>query len=481
MKLKFAAGMMLACFTIVITSCQNDETIEKDKSKVELKYGGSTFVNAKEVLNLLENESIKSKIYENSINKNNFRGIGGESDDYDLYFEKFDLADYYSYTLYVSEYTVDHPYDLFFVVTVDKKDNSEKACYLKYTPDDGSIPFNIRKFTGKLEILNLEHDVQGVLPFSNGTASETDNVTVTEECTTTVLVTEVPCSHGGNHGVGETCNPPFINDAYYSVNVLTECHNNYTYNGPSTFIGGYGGGSGGGSSHTPYLTAKQVFTNSLTPSQQAYMISNPSFASSIYYFLELKGYANGTVMAKEIINASINNTLISPFPFFKYPPGSIYTTVYPKLTEYLKNKMPLLKNNQYIINKLKQYSELSEERIITDLVWGQGPTIYVEQLNGFCADCDEDTYGVFKASQPDRLYIDIDFVVMLENSEPGPQGNALAFLLGVTILHEYVHLGDNEDGEDQEGEEGIQFEEATYGESVWLNNAGDILIKWEGN
>lgn len=60
-----------------------------------------------------------------------------------------------------------------------------------------------------------------------------------------------------------------------------------------------------------------------------------------------------------------------------------------------------------------------------------------------------------------------------------PQRDALIFLLGVTILHEYVNYGDNIDGIDQPGEEGLLFEIATYGETIWLNNAQDVLIKWQ--
>lgn len=106
---------------------------------------------------------------------------------------------------------------------------------------------------------------------------------------------------------------------------------------------------------------------------------------------------------------------------------------------------------------------------------GNGPTIVIAQLDYRGTD----VYGLFSSANPDVLTIDIDFVNMLENSNPGLQGDSLAFLLGVTILHEYVHLGDFVDGIDQPGEEGILFEEATYGESIWIDNAQNVLLKWK--
>ena len=181
--------------------------------------------------------------------------------------------------------------------------------------------------------------------------------------------------------------------------------------------------------------------------------------------------------ALQIINADINDILLTPSPFFKFPINSNYQNLYPNFTEYVKNKIPLLKQNNFIINKLVQYSELSISKVKRDLQWGEGPTIKIVQLNGFCETCDDDTYGLFNSDDPNSIYVDIDIVNLIESSPNSPEGDSLAFLLGVSILHEYVHLGDYVDGIDQPGEEGLLFEQATYGESIWINNAGDVLIK----
>lgn len=204
-------------------------------------------------------------------------------------------------------------------------------------------------------------------------------------------------------------------------------------------------------------------------------LSRAGFEEEALQILEYLNDGGENEIAEDMMESVSDGTAISLKPFFKYPQGSNYATLYPKLTEYLKNKVPQLRFNQFIIDKLEQYSELSVEQIKNDLQYGKGPEIHIAQLNSY----GQNVYGIFDHDTPDILYVDVDFVNILENSQPGPQGNALAFLLGVTILHEYVHLGDFVDGNDQPGEEGILFEEATYGESIWIDNAERVLIKWE--
>jgi hypothetical protein len=218
-----------------------------------------------------------------------------------------------------------------------------------------------------------------------------------------------------------------------------------------------------------------IFYNDLTAEQQAIVDAGENTTDFFNYFSQNGFNDESREFIEELIDLELNGNLLSFFPTFKYPIGSNYSTLYPKLTEYLKNKIPQLINNQFIINKLVEYSELTSQQIKSDLKWGKGPTIQIAQLDYLGEDC----YGVFRSSIPNVLTIDVDFVELLENSTPGPQGDSMAFLLGVTILHEYVHLGDFVDDIDQPGEEGLLFEQATYGETIWLNNAGDVLIKWQ--
>ena len=49
---------------------------------------------------------------------------------------------------------------------------------------------------------------------------------------------------------------------------------------------------------------------------------------------------------------------------FKYPDGLDYATKYPKLTEYLKNKLKNVIKNEPIKNALKKWGHLTDEQII---------------------------------------------------------------------------------------------------------------------
>lgn len=55
---------------------------------------------------------------------------------------------------------------------------------------------------------------------------------------------------------------------------------------------------------------------------------------------------------------------------------------------------------------------------------------------------------------------------------------ALLFLVAVTILHEYVHYGDNQDGIQQKGEEEIQLEKDAYEIEITKDNAIRIIQEW---
>lgn len=182
--------------------------------------------------------------------------------------------------------------------------------------------------------------------------------------------------------------------------------------------------------------------------------------------------------AKEIIQSHMDNTLVSTFPFIKYPLNSNYETVYPKFTEYLKNKLPNVANIPKIVNTIKIITRLSEGQIKEDLTWGKGPTIHITQLDNYDNKTTEKTVGVFSPDEPDVLHVDIDYVNELETHiTDQSQEDAFLFFLGTTVLHEYVHYGDNLDGTQfREGtEEGKLFEFIVYRANVNPTNAIFIL------
>lgn len=181
-------------------------------------------------------------------------------------------------------------------------------------------------------------------------------------------------------------------------------------------------------------------------------------------------------LGNDIIDSAVNESLITPFPFFKYPPNSNYDTLYPKLTEYLKNQLPKVAEIPLIVDTIKYLTGLTESQIKEDLKWGKGPIIHITQLDNFSENTSDKTVGRFEESEPDVLHLDIDYVNKLENSTASQgEKDAFLFYLGTTILHEYVHYGDFQDGVQLPFEEGIRFELYVYGENVNSENAAIIL------
>ncbi len=158
----------------------------------------------------------------------------------------------------------------------------------------------------------------------------------------------------------------------------------------------------------------------------------------------------------------------------KYPKGSDYDTKYPRLTEYLRNQLPKIADIPKIVDAMHEFTQLPKDRIRQDLQWGKGPIVEIVQLDNYDpGKTDSDTAGFFDDESPDRVLLDIDYVNLVENETSDP--DALIFWIGTTIVHEYVHYGDFNNGFDYMGEEGRLFEISVYGENVQPERARIVL------
>lgn len=197
--------------------------------------------------------------------------------------------------------------------------------------------------------------------------------------------------------------------------------------------------------------------------------------------------ASSIAFAKEMINSALNNTAISFSPFFKYPLGSNYSTLYPELTILLKDYIPTLKNNTQLINTIHNLTGVNRNTIIQDLTWGNGPEINILQLgldpNG------QEVHGKFNTLEPNKIFLDIDLIQRLETLasiiNPTPQQvQQLSMLDGLVTfsvcLHEYVHYSDYAfDGtmSDTENIElGLLFEEQFIGGYYEFNPSGNVIL-----
>ncbi|HRF79834.1 MAG TPA: RHS repeat-associated core domain-containing protein, partial [Flavobacteriales bacterium] len=161
---------------------------------------------------------------------------------------------------------------------------------------------------------------------------------------------------------------------------------------------------------------------------------------------------------------------------FKFPTGSDYESRYPRLTNYLKHGIQDITNNPKIMRALMKHSELSEAQIKEALKYGEGPTIRSAALEG--------GYGEFSPGiGSDELRISSTLLDKLESAS-GADRESTLFLAGVTILHEFTHYGDDQDGVQQVDasgrkiEEGNAFERDAYGAVIDESNASDVLRSW---
>ena len=189
-----------------------------------------------------------------------------------------------------------------------------------------------------------------------------------------------------------------------------------------------------------------------------------------------------------ILTASSNNSLITTFPFVKYPNGLAeeYTENYPNFTNFLKKEILEIKNDQEVIDALTQVGVLERDEIIEALTWGKGPEIRISPLsstNVMLGKYNPTPLGEDSASfGPNVIEINSYLVDLLEadlNSiNPLYDIKAIKFFIAIVILHEITHYADFHYEGNAYFEEGVEtgnlFEDnlfhnfTVYGEQVTL-------------
>ncbi|MFV0305011.1 MAG: hypothetical protein ACK5IC_05990 [Moheibacter sp.] len=203
---------------------------------------------------------------------------------------------------------------------------------------------------------------------------------------------------------------------------------------------------------------------------------------SLINYLIINDNASGEEFAYDIVYSALDGTLLTTVPFFKFPNSSNYSTLYPQFTFLVKDHIPTLKNNQELIQTINNLTGVSINDIKNDLTWGEGPEIHITQLGS-------NVKGKFNILEPDRIYIDIDLVQLLENianiDNPTPeQEHQIHMLNGLVIyavcLYEYVHYNDFVfDGEMSDTEElelGLLFEEIFVGGYFEFDPNGNVIL-----
>jgi Metallopeptidase toxin 3 len=109
---------------------------------------------------------------------------------------------------------------------------------------------------------------------------------------------------------------------------------------------------------------------------------------------------------------------------------------------------------------MNKIGQLNKAKLAAALKWGHGPSVKITTLVGAIGE-----FTPFIGSNEIRIETKI-----VKDFEKGKgvrvakAGNV--FLVGVTLLHELVHWGDDQDGIDRLGEEGAEFETLVYGKVI---------------
>ena len=155
----------------------------------------------------------------------------------------------------------------------------------------------------------------------------------------------------------------------------------------------------------------------------------------------------------------------------KLSAGDIST--FPKFAQYVKDAVPTLIGVPRIVNSLKKNGSLTDAEINSGLLWGNNPLVVITDLrNGQCGV--PAAFGCTRASSTTQIEIDLTTVQNFEKA-PYAQGTGVGknaagqnvFIVGVTLLHEFCHLGHVIHGTPEPGgEAGFGFEKDAYGKVI---------------
>lgn len=132
---------------------------------------------------------------------------------------------------------------------------------------------------------------------------------------------------------------------------------------------------------------------------------------------------------------------------------------YPKATRYIRFTLPYVARMPAIVYAVQKCGQLGQQAFAAALAWESDPDISIVTM----APC-----GRF-SPKPGSNIIEINRLVFDEfetgrGSQVAPNSPLPA--LGINILHELVHWGDNLDGIDRPSEESDELEMLFHGVSI---------------
>jgi Metallopeptidase toxin 3 len=135
-------------------------------------------------------------------------------------------------------------------------------------------------------------------------------------------------------------------------------------------------------------------------------------------------------------------------------------TNHPKLKQYVRYNLPKVASVPIIRAAMLDIAQLNHAKLKAALAWGNEPTLKVTTLTGAVGEFTPDI-GSNEIRLDTQMVRDFEAGLGWRNAKAGR-----VLLVGVTILHELTHWGDDQDGVDRPGEEGAEFEVKVYGKVI---------------
>jgi hypothetical protein len=148
-------------------------------------------------------------------------------------------------------------------------------------------------------------------------------------------------------------------------------------------------------------------------------------------------------------------------------------TQYPNLYQLVKNLKSFVKSSPEVMAALQHWSGFSKQQILDKLTFGSGPIVkVVEGLDGFSS------YN--KKTGENILKINASWARGLEAAVLPATKQGTAFMVAVSLLHEFVHYGTGQHNINEgDYDFGWGFERSAFSVIVNENNANEISIKFK--
>ena len=159
-----------------------------------------------------------------------------------------------------------------------------------------------------------------------------------------------------------------------------------------------------------------------------------------------------------------SNLDLLPFDRLKYPTLA-------KIVEGLYDKV---KNNPKLMNSLKNFTNLTEQQIVSNLETGKGPKVIVKTMPNIAGHYNHETNTI----EVGKHLFGISNTYLVTS-----YSTALEFYLASSILHEFIHFAENYTHkflphDNQYDDAGFQWENNFYGGTVSFNYAtGAITLE----